>query len=126
MKLKLDENLGEACRALLEADGHDVAMVAQQSMSGAEDAQLIETCQRERRALVTLDLDFSNPILFPPNRYSGIAVLRPGPKPAYEDLISTAKAFAAALRREELDGKLWSVERFRVRIYQQPDAVEDS
>jgi len=57
MKLKLDENLGEHGREILSRAGHDVATVASQSLEKAEDAYLIERCRRERRALVSLDLD---------------------------------------------------------------------
>jgi len=76
VKIKLDENLGERGAALFRAAGHDVATVPQQRLSGASDLQLIDVCRREGRCLVTLDLDFSNPLVFEPADYSGIAVLR--------------------------------------------------
>jgi hypothetical protein len=101
VKLKLDENLGRRCIDLLTAAGHDVATVLDQSMTSAADRALIEACAREDRALVTLDLDFSNPLTFPPHLYAGIAVLR-------------------LLKREELRGRLWSVEGNRILIYQPP------
>jgi predicted nuclease of predicted toxin-antitoxin system len=65
MKLKLDENLGERGREILSR-GHDVTTVASQSLQKAEDAKLIERCRREGRVLVSLDLDFANPLHFGP------------------------------------------------------------
>jgi hypothetical protein len=40
------------------------------------DDNLIGVCRDEARVLVTLDLDFSNVLRFPPALYMGIAVLR--------------------------------------------------
>jgi predicted nuclease of predicted toxin-antitoxin system len=121
MKLKLDENLGTRCADILRAAGHDVATVAGQSMTSSTDVELIEACRTEGRALVTLDLDFSNPLVFPPDQYAGIAVLRLRPRPTHADLIAAARTLVGALAVEQLSGKLWSVETGRVRIYQPPD-----
>jgi predicted nuclease of predicted toxin-antitoxin system len=123
VKLKLDENLGRRCIDLLRADGHDVATVAEQLMTSAEDIEVIEACQREQRALITLDLDFSNPLLYPPRQYPGIAVLRLPAKPSYGSLVAVVKTLADALKREPLDGQLWSVESGRIRIYQPADGA---
>lgn len=64
MKLKLDENLGQRPTTILHRAGHDVTTVAQQNISGISDIDLINLCRRESRALVTLDLDFANPLQF--------------------------------------------------------------
>ena len=76
MKLKLDENLGHRTLTILQRAGHDVITVTQQNISGIPDHELIALCRSESRALVTLDLDFANPLQFRPNTYAGIAVLR--------------------------------------------------
>ena len=120
MKLKLDENLGRRCIDLLTAAGHDVATVAAQSMSGAEYRDLIEACREEDRALVTLDLDFSNPLSFPPHLYAGIAVLRLPSQPSYPSLVAIVRTLIDALKKEQLKGRLWSVEGNRIRVYQPP------
>jgi predicted nuclease of predicted toxin-antitoxin system len=120
VKLKLDENLGRRCIDLLTDAGHDVATVAGQSMTSVDDRSLIETCRSEDRALVTLDLDFSNPLTFPPQLYAGIAVLRLPSQPSYSSLVAIVRTLIDALTREELKGRLWSVEGNRIRIYQPP------
>jgi hypothetical protein len=104
---------------LLAAAGHDVATVAGQSMTSAADTDLIAACHAEGRALVTLDLDFSNPLLFPPSRYSGIAVLRLPRRPDQSDLDTVVRTLIAAFDREQLGGKLWSGECGRVRVHQE-------
>ena len=87
MKLKLDENLGASGCELLRAAGHDVTTVPEQGLCSASDADLIAHCGHEKRALVTLDLDFGNPLVFHPLDYSGIAVLRLPRKSSHQHLI---------------------------------------
>jgi hypothetical protein len=66
---------------MLVAAGHDVSTVTLQRMESEPDAAVIEACRREGRALVTLDLDFANPLDYRPSEYAGIAVLRLPKKP---------------------------------------------
>jgi uncharacterized protein with PIN domain len=42
LKFKLDENLGRLARALLEAAGHDVATVHEESLCSANDDRVIQ------------------------------------------------------------------------------------
>jgi predicted nuclease of predicted toxin-antitoxin system len=121
MKIKLDENLGTRGAACFRAAGHDVATVYEQGMVSAADRELIQHCGAEDRCLVTLDSDFSNPLLFPPRDYCGIAVLRLPAHPTSEDIRAACSTLVEALRREEIAGKLWAVERGRVRQYAPDD-----
>jgi len=67
MKIKLDESPGRRGAEIFRIAGHDVEIVASERLSGATDRDLIEVCRREDRCLVTLDLDFSNPLVFRPS-----------------------------------------------------------
>jgi len=120
MKIKLDENLGKTGIELCKKAGHDTATVLEQKLTSAPDIQVINVCRSEERCLVTLDLDFSNPLLFDPRQYSGIAVLRLPKKPGHEDLLDAVKTFLVSLEKSSIDGKLWIISRGRVREYQ-PD-----
>jgi len=121
LKLKLDENLGKRVAELFQAAGYDTATVPAQRMSGAADSELIRRCHDESRALVTLDLDFGNPLLFRPSQYHGIAVLRPSEPVSPGDLEDLCRTLIGGLTQEELDGKLWIVERGRIRVYQEQE-----
>jgi predicted nuclease of predicted toxin-antitoxin system len=89
MKLKLDENLGGGAFRYLKQVGYDVSSVVLQNLCGADDHSLIDVCTSEGRCLVTLDLDFSNPLQFPPASYAGIIVLRLPKQPSGEKTSST-------------------------------------
>lgn len=119
MKLKLDENVG-ARRAVerLRTGGHDVVTVVDQDLQSVPDEQLAEVCHRERRALVTLDLGFANPLLFNPSDHSGIVVIRLPAKPSVKDLDVALSTLLVALAEREISGRLWVVEAGRLREHE--------
>ncbi len=124
MKLKLDENLGRRARALLEAAGHDVATVHGEKLSSASDEQVIQACLREDRCLVTLDLEFGNPLRYRAADFPGIAILRLPAKASRGHLDRAIRTLIGALQ-PTIARHLWIVEVGRIRIYQDPDEDAD-
>lgn len=118
MKAKPDENLGRSCAAMLAASGHDISTVPEQGMSSWPDEQVLEACHREGRALVTLDLDSSNPIRFPPDGTPGSIVLRLPSPVTLGQLKAALGALDAALASRSVAGKLWIVQPGAVREYE--------
>jgi len=118
MKLKLDENLSKAAAEIFRQAGHNTESVFSQGMAGSPDKKVISVCQSEKRCLVTLDLDFANPLIFPPNQYYGIAVFRFPPRPSFGDLHILCRTLLVALGEKDIQGKLWIVQKNRIREYQ--------
>jgi predicted nuclease of predicted toxin-antitoxin system len=121
VRLKLDENLGVRTAEFIRSAGHDVTTVPSQNLYSSTDKDLLETCRVERRCLVTLDVEFGNPLLFRPSDYEGIAVLRLPSKPTPDDILRAIRTLTGGLSRKEIKGKLWIIQRGRIREYQPED-----
>lgn len=117
MRLKLDENLGEVGRAVLEADGHDVMTVRDQGLVGATDTQLCEVCKEEQRVLVTLERDFAQTLRFRPGEAAGIVVLVCGRRQSMVGILERIDDLIHLLREQDIAGALRIVEPGRVRIH---------
>lgn len=134
MKFKLDENLGRVPAAVLFEAGFDVVTVSDQQLQGALDRDVIDCCIREERCLITMDVEFGNPLLFPPERYRGIVLLRLPARVTTELILDALRTLRDALLARGLpprssiplpgpDRRLWVVQPGRVRLYQgeEPD-----
>ncbi|HMN28824.1 MAG TPA: DUF5615 family PIN-like protein [Caldilineaceae bacterium] len=121
MRFKLDENFGRRTQQLFVAAGHDVHTVLQEARQGSTDQTIYETCCQEQRCLVTLDLDFSDVIRFPPERTSGIVVVRVPHNPSLSLLERLISAFLHYLQQNPVENQLIIVEIGRIRIHQRLD-----
>lgn len=118
MRIKLDENIGARGKKQLEDAGHDVSTIEEEGMCSSTDEEVAGAVQKERRCLVTLDLDFSNPLRFVPSSHSRIAVLRVGPQITTKLLSECIGTFVKALNSASIDRRLWIVEPGRYRQYE--------
>jgi len=116
VRFKFDENLSARLAPLLAQEGHEVETVVGERLSGRPDSDIFEICRKESRALITLDLDFANPIRFPPADTEGVVVLRPM-RPVLPLIRSLLKSVLPSILSETLHGKLWIVEPARIRVY---------
>ncbi len=116
MKFKLDENLDVRLAPLLKQGGHEVDTVAEESLGGRPDDVIYQACRSGGLTLITLDLDFSNPLRFPPAGSEGIVVIRP-PRPVLSLIRETLLSALPDLQSGFVSGKLWIVEPGRIRIF---------
>ena len=115
MKFKVDENLPVEVVKLLEDDGHDALTVLGQNLGGEPDSRIAQVCKKEKRALITLDTDFSDIRTYSPDEFFGLIVLRlkRQDKP---HVLSVVSRLINILFKEPLNRRLWIVEEGRVRI----------
>jgi hypothetical protein len=123
MRFKLDENFDPRLAPLVAEGGHEVDTVRGEGMSGSKDEALYRACVESGRTLITLDLDFSNPLRFPPGPTEGIIVVRP-PRPVFSLIHATLAVALPDLKSKPLRGKLWIVEPGRLRLYDPGGEVE--
>ena len=66
MNFKLDENFGTRTQRIFRELGHNADSVIDEGLGGASDIALYQVCREHGLCLVTLDLDFSDVLRFPP------------------------------------------------------------
>jgi predicted nuclease of predicted toxin-antitoxin system len=115
MLFKTDENIHQEIADLLRHQGHDALSVFDQGMRGYSDEEVAAVCQHEGRVLVTLDLDFSNILAFPPEDYAGIIILRLH-DPSRPSVKTAIQRLMPLLNTEQLVGHLWTVDEAGIRI----------
>lgn len=114
--LKLDENLPEVARELLQTAGHDVATAREEGLAGAADDALLTAAKGESRVLVTLDLDFADVRRYDPADTAGIVVLRLHDQ-TLPMIRRTIVRLADLLSREPVSGRLWILDESRLRVW---------
>jgi len=117
MRFLIDANLPRAVIAVVQSLGHQVEFARDIGLASATDEQIAQHALQYLAALLTRDLDFADIRRYPPDRYSGIVVLR------LPDIV-VAEEIAAAVKRflsepgfiASLAGRLAVVEGDRVRF----------
>jgi predicted nuclease of predicted toxin-antitoxin system len=118
MKFKLDENFGRRTLNIFRQSGFEIETVYDEGLQGKPDRLIYETCCKEKRCLITLDLDFSNIVRFPPEKSAGIVVLRLPHNPTLPELEKMILQFLRQISKTPIENELWIVESNRIRIHQ--------
>lgn len=119
MRFKIDENVHPDAAQLLRDHTHDAMTVYEQGLQGHADGAIAAVCRREDRALITLDLDFSDVRVYPPDQYPGLVVLRlvDQSRPA---VLRVLTRVLPLFDREPLAKRLWIVDDHQVRVRGEP------
>jgi predicted nuclease of predicted toxin-antitoxin system len=115
MKFKVDENLPVELLADLRAAGHEALTVPEEGITGSPDSTLMERVQVEGRVLLTMDKGIANTRAYPPKRYTGIVLFRPGTS-GRGAVLTFVRRNLPALLQADLAGHLLVVSERGIRI----------
>ncbi len=115
MNFKIDENLPVECAELFRSNNYNADTVIDEDLQGCSDSTIYSVCLKEERVLVTLDLDFSDIISYPPNEHYGVIVFRVSDqsKPA---LLKKIMELLPVIKNKEIRGTIWVVTNNKIRI----------
>jgi predicted nuclease of predicted toxin-antitoxin system len=115
MLFKIDENLPTELAQMMVSSGYDAKTVYDQQLQGVDDPVLMDRCDQENRILVSLDTDFSDITLYPPEKHAGVIVLRLGNQ-SKKNVLEVFHKILPALEQEPIKNHLWIVEEAVIRI----------
>jgi len=72
----IDANMPRSTKATIESLGYNVVDVRDILPPATPDSDIASLALTENRVIITRDQDFSNIILYPPQKYPGIIVLK--------------------------------------------------
>ena len=121
MKFKLDENFGQSVLEVFKKRGFDCHTVHDEGLVGAEDPDVLAAAVTEDRVLVTLDRDFTNVLIYPPEATAGVAVVQLGKRMSRALLAAAIDSFLTACAQKLIRGKLWIIEPGRIREHRSDD-----
>jgi predicted nuclease of predicted toxin-antitoxin system len=115
MKFFIDADLPKSMVQVLSAAGHDSIDVRDIRLGSASDRVIFDTAQREGAVLITRDLDFTNPLLFPETSHHGIIIvrIRETMRPSFVN--QALRSTIAKLREDEFANSVIIVEESRFR-----------
>jgi predicted nuclease of predicted toxin-antitoxin system len=117
LKLLADENIRREVVDFLLEQGHDVT----RPDAGTPDQEVIALAEKEKRILITHDLDFSNIFVYPPDVYCGIVLIRILPPSATIINHALRNLLDNFSTQEKFSGKLIILEVSNFRVYGDKD-----
>ncbi|MFM7539313.1 MAG: DUF5615 family PIN-like protein [Planctomycetota bacterium] len=115
MRFKVDENIHSEVAKSLRLREHDALSVGEQGHQGCPDAGLARVCPHEDRVLITQDLDFSNILVYPPENFPGIALLRLADQ-SNRSCLAALERLLAVSSPETIARSLWIVDESQIRV----------
>jgi len=120
MKLLLDENLPFSFVQSLTESGFVVEHVRNVGLRGALDKEIALYAKNKKYILVTKDLEFGSPLLYPPGSHYSLMILRLPYNCKKEQVLKIITNLLNSVNRTNLLGYITVVELGRYRIRKLP------
>ena len=108
MKFLVDESVSHAVANRLRELGHQVEAISEGGLASLSDSNVFAMAIRTKSALITRDWDFTNSLLFPPDKTKGIIYIRYGNLQSEEEA-DLVENIIKQYSPEKIDGKLLTV-----------------
>jgi len=115
MRFLTDENVFVPMVDVLRKLGHDVLDVKEVKMIGASDEEIYQYGLDEGRTLITMDLDYSNILIYRLGTHYGIVILKLF-QLTVEGATRIFRRFIETIDESQIKGALTIVEPHRVRV----------
>jgi len=111
----IDECVGLPTINLLREFGYSVITVKDALLDGEPDSEILKQAVKEKRILVTEDIEFGNIILYPPKTHYGIILLRFRHR-SENEIHAVLKMVLEEIQPDEFKGTLIVVDADKYRI----------
>jgi len=115
MKFLLDANIPYSAIQIFSSR-HVVSHVRDIGLGTAPDEEIAEWAKKNGAIIITRDLDFSNKIVFPPEKHCGIIVIRVPHFYTAKDIKRVLQAFMVSVDEKEIPGALIIAQEGRYRL----------
>jgi predicted nuclease of predicted toxin-antitoxin system len=112
----IDEDLPRSLVPALSAAGMEAIHVIDAGLRGRSDSDVLAEANRNRRTLITADLDFSNLLQYPLGTHAGIVIARLSNETPVDTLNEAVVTAPISLADDEVAGCLVIIEPGRVRL----------
>ena len=116
MKFFLDKNIPKSIMIFLQEEAHEVENARIIFPQETSDNKIAEYARKNNAILITRDLDFGNPIIYPNEAHYGLIIIR---YPYYfiaSQITSNFKQFLKSINPKELKGHITILELNKYRI----------
>jgi predicted nuclease of predicted toxin-antitoxin system len=121
MRFLVDAGMPRATAEVIRSFGHDAIDVRESGWGSSPDEVIAAAAQRERRCIVTRDLDFADIRVYPPEQFEGLMVLRLPDAASHDFILGLVReVFASNELISLLPKRLAIVEVERVRLRPSP------
>jgi len=106
MRFLIDENISPETEWLLKSWKHDVSSIAGKNIRGVDDLEVIRIAKREKRVILTQDLDFGRLYYFMMKAEVGIIVVRQKRAQTVETVHQALKRVFEFIRKENISQQI--------------------